>query len=889
MSVFSSRIKKVLKRKFSRLYEFQYLKFSKKMEVVENTVLIESTHGRDFSGHVFYITKELVQNYPEIKIFIGATSEKKELINSMLVKHNLSNSTFVVDYLSKEYVKALATSQYLINDTSFWDFFNKRPEQIYFNIWHGTPLKCLGRDIQAVGFGNVQKNFLSADYLIVSNDYTRKKLVAGFMLDNISSTKVLVGPSPRNSILFDEEVRAKVRNELENQNKKVYLYMPTYRDNGTSIYDIEQTLIYLNKNFMDDEKIYVKLHPFDVDKLSLDLTKLSHVELYPWEYETYEFLTSIDILITDYSSIMYDYLCTNKKTILYTYDKEKYYADRGLYEDVDDYPLPQVKTKEELLKELRNKEIDKNGVGEFEKRFISNDSINGNKEIVRYMFNKENSSNITEYVLRNQKDNVIFYAGGLWDNGISRAFLNTIDSINLNEKNYVLYIKDKTIKKEHIYKLQELKIPYILSAGIIQYNLIEGVLTYLYLNTEWFGRKVFKSVIENKIFKMYRRDFRRIFGGMEINHFIHYTGFERSIAAMLSAISNSHEKIRTSIFCHTDIFDEYKAKKNISLKVLKSCYQIVDQVILVNKELEEKVKKNFSPIKELIVLDNFLGFKEIKNQSNESIFSSLLGTPLTYGFSEYLYLDFNREFTVLKRESLKKANKLIPIIKKHSLGRKNLFPNIEKNWKEFEKLFSDDKLQIDQQEIGYIYGASKLELIDDLLNPKIQVFVNIGRFDVQKGHDRLINSFVQVNKQHPNTRLVIIAPHGPLKKQTIQQVRNSGFKDKITILGGMDNPYSLLKMADAFVFTSIYEGLGLVVFEALAVGTDVITVDIPATTEGVLRGSEDGKPAAMIVENTQEGITEGWLEYMLNKPEFGNYNFEKQEENSLKTWERIIH
>src|SRR5699024_9627066 len=158
-----------------------------------------------------------------------------------------------------------------------------------------------------------------------------------------------------------------------------------------------------------------------------------------------------------------------------TYGKEKYYADRGLYEDVDDYALPQVKTKEELLKELRNKEIDKNGVGEIEKRFISNDSINGNKEIVRYMFNKEHSSNITEYVLRNQKYNVIFYDGGLWDNGISRAFLNTIDSINLNEKNYVLYIKDKTIKKEHIYKLQELKIPYILSAGIIQYNLIEGV------------------------------------------------------------------------------------------------------------------------------------------------------------------------------------------------------------------------------------------------------------------------------------------------------------------------------------------------------------------------------------------------------------------------------
>ena len=62
------------------------------------------------------------------------------------------------------------------------------------------------------------------------------------------------------------------------------------------------------------------------------------------------------------------------------------------------------------------------------------------------MFNKENNDRIHQYSLRNSKKNIVLYAGALWDNGISRAFFNTIEAIDLSENNYILFVKDRSVK-----------------------------------------------------------------------------------------------------------------------------------------------------------------------------------------------------------------------------------------------------------------------------------------------------------------------------------------------------------------------------------------------------------------------------------------------------------
>lgn len=866
-----NRVVRVFMRKIKSRYELHYLKEIRKTKITKDTVLIESTHGRDFSGHVLYITKYLTDNYPNLKVKIAINEKKLEWVKNLCDRHNIVNVNFV-KYLSKEYVQALANSEYLVNDTTFWSFFNKQPEQKYINIWHGTPLKCLGKDNELDGFGNVQKNFLSANYLIFSNDYTKDKIINSYNLNGIASAEIVIGPSPRNSVLYSSSIRKSIRNELEARDKKIYLYMPTYRDAGTSVHEIEDFLQTMEENLSEDELLFVKLHPFDVEKIALNLNEMNKIKPFPEKYETYEFLTSVDTLITDYSSIMYDFLCTGRDILLYTYDKEAYYEMRGLYEDIDDYPIPQFQTPYEILMALHNdeKNLDTFALKEFSEKYISHDNADGTAQLIDFIFNKKKSNNIKKFSIRNEKENIVFYAGALWDNGITSAFLNTLDSIDLSEKNYILYLVDRSVKPEHKYKLQELKIPYILSSGTAQYRLVEGTMAFLYLNTEFFGRKIFRNVIENKIFSMYRLDFRRMYNSLDINQYIHYTGFERSLGAMLSAISGGD--IRTTAFYHTDMFEEYKAKKNLNIKTLTSMYRHIDQLVLVNRELEPTLLEHCPNLDNIIVLDNFIGYKKIQYKSKINIFSTLLGVPVQYGTS----------------------NVKLEFVQNNSIGKNRIFQNIEEYLKKNNYVIvkqdnEHSQIVLSKENIWQYFDTVILKLIDALLNPDMKVFINIGRFDIQKGHQRLIKAFKQVNLKYPNTLLVIIAPHGPLKEDTIRWVNEAEMNDSIIILGGMSNPYTLLKLSDAFVFSSLYEGLGLVVFEALAVGTDVITVDIPATTEGLKYGSADPDYLpALITENSQRGLTEGWLRYMQGNIKYGQYDFDKGEQKSLEIWNLIV-
>lgn len=890
------KVKNVLKKKKDKKYEFKYLSYIKKEKINDQTILMESTHGNDFSGHMFYICKSFIKQSREQKIIIAIKSNKQEWLKTLLKRHDLLGKVEIVEFLSDKYMYALATSKYLINDTSFWAFFNKRPEQLYINIWHGTPLKCLGKDMSPDGFGNVQKNFLSADYLVVSNEYTKDKLVEGYFLKDIASTKLIVGPSPRNSILHDLDVRQTVRDELGINNKRVLMYMPTYRDNGTSIRYTEELLSRLDKELGEKDIVFVKLHPFDAQKISLNFSNFKKIHLYPEKFETYEFLTAVDTLITDYSSIMYDFFNTGRELVLYTYDKIEYYAMRGLYEDISDYPIPQTDCLEDLIKILNSNVLLTSQYPEdFLNKYISYDYLSGSDKITSYLLDEnKNIEGISEYSLRNDKENVVIYAGQLWDNGITKALLNTLGSINLEEKNYILYVKDLSVKYQHKYKLEQLPIHYVLSSGITQYNIIEGIITYIYLNTEWFGKRLFKNSIEKIIHKMYRLDFRRIFNNLEINQFMHYTGFERAIAAMMNAVSDD---MSTVIFYHTDIFQEYKAKKNVNMKILKRTYELSDKLAIVNKELEHGLIKSYPHLSNIVVLNNFLGHREIVKASKKSLYTSLLDAPLQYGNSSSLFSKIALEEGIDTQTVLPIPKKMRELVYRNKMGSSSELPFVSLNVDLIcESLQKDslnimknvDNLQFTAREIGHIYGANKLKLIDALLNPDMKVFINIGRFAIEKGHGMLIDSFSEVHSKYPNTMLIIVAPHGPLRNQTISKARNSEASENIIILGGMANPYVLLKYCDAFILSSSYEGLGLVVFEALAVGTDVITVDIPATTSGLKSGAISDNLPALIVDNSLSGLTEGILNYLENEHHFGGYDFDKEERISLSHWDAIV-
>ena len=986
----------------------KYVESRRRKPIKRNQFVLESTHGDSIGGHIYYIIENIQKKVPSCKIYV--VSKKPGEHKQQLEKRGFKNLQ-VVSHLSEEYYEILAVSEFLINDTTFYPFFNKRKDQKYFIIWHGTPLKKMGKDMKnVIDVANVQRNFYMADKIIVNNEYTKDILVNSHNLKNIYNGKVVVGPSPRNSIFFNSKRREEIRKELGIQNKKILCYMPTWRGSISKVEkstEIEKMFKNLDSYLDDNTILYVKLHDFEKDEIKETFKNIKKI---PEQYETYEFLTATDALITDYSSVMYDYLNLNKPIILYTYDLEKYIEDRGMYENLMDYPFHVTSS----LSDLKQIIDDLDNSAEYEelkKRFSCYDQKNGSEKIVNNILYNSDDNYITEYNVHNGKETVAILSGGFWNNGVTTALINTLENIDTNKRNYICFFDKNKIKPEHYYRLLNLpeNVLFYPTTGEVNGNLSDRLLLKKYLWNEKFSDRGRKKQLR----KIYREEFDRLFGDVRIDWFIHYTGFERKEAEMIR-----HIDAKKAMWVHTDMFEEYEAKKNFSKKIVFGAYQDIDKIVMVHDNLRENLEKNIPNISnKLVTVNNFLGENRTRTLAKTNLFETLENVKVDYSFNDNAYksnnqiyledlktelqnlfdevknkkhidfkLVFNKIFDISSK--YKKSDYMIQVIEleeimiKDSLNElKNIFgknenliyqlaynefkkyilpkikdterevhyyfpelndnitkytnllrlkyneeidsenKELEKNINEHTKLIRDNyQILKREKDFSYKYNSlfvehfdeienylndsvlmsinqksknpifdfyshfriSKIKMLNAIFDENIKVYINIGRYDYQKGHDKLIDAFDEIYQNNKNVFLILVCPHGPLKSQTINRVRNSTAKDNIVILGGMNNPYPLLKECDAFVLSSNYEGLGLVVYEALAIDTDVITVDIPETIQ-YLKDEQ-----AIIIPNSKEGLVEGLYKHVKNDYKSKTFDFDPLREKSIIDFEKLF-
>src|SRR5699024_7302371 len=107
--------------------------------------------------------------------------------------------TFIVRYGTPRYERLLATAGSVLNNTSFPDYFVRRPGQIYVNTWHGTPLKTLGKRVNEGLFehSNVARNFLNSSHLLVPNSHTAAALVQDYDISALFRGQAVTIGSPR--------------------------------------------------------------------------------------------------------------------------------------------------------------------------------------------------------------------------------------------------------------------------------------------------------------------------------------------------------------------------------------------------------------------------------------------------------------------------------------------------------------------------------------------------------------------------------------------------------------------------------------------------------------------------------------------------------------------
>ena len=330
-----------IKQDFKSRY-WEYGNYFKDQVVWEQSILFESFGGLNFQGNPYYIFKEIFLNnkYKKYDLYIShqCPEKLKEYLNNIKL---YDNRVKVIKIHSDEYRRVLSHCKYLVNNVSFNMNFIKKTEQVYLNTWHGTPLKCLGRNIQNDPFecNNAQRNFLLCDYLLAPNKLTRNVYENDYMVRGIMHGQIKEQGYPRNSIFFDQNKRQSIKKRYGLEGKISIFYMPTWRGTANGIDDVDQVseMERLAKELGETYKVFVKFHP----AMQKEGAKFKYCLNMPDNIEVYEFLNGMDILITDYSSVFFDFANSDQKIILYQYDQEQYYKSRGMYSEVaNQLPFP---------------------------------------------------------------------------------------------------------------------------------------------------------------------------------------------------------------------------------------------------------------------------------------------------------------------------------------------------------------------------------------------------------------------------------------------------------------------------------------------------------------------------------------------------------------------
>jgi CDP-glycerol glycerophosphotransferase len=258
---------------------------------------------------------------------------------------------------SRGYLEALGRARYVVANNTMPGYFYKKPGTIYLQTWHGTPLKRIAFDIPADSpvtepkyMRNLRDDIAAWDHLISPNPFSTEIFRRAFRFEG----PVLETGYPRNDLLSSPEgdaVRTRARAALGiGEDVRAVLYAPTWRDDDAFSLELDTNL--LLDRLGDDHVLLLRAHELVARTVAADPRPgLIDVSTYPDNRDLY---LAADVLITDYSSVMFDFAVTGKPILLFTYDLQRYRDDlRGFYFDLaSEAPGPLLATSAEVVEAL---------------------------------------------------------------------------------------------------------------------------------------------------------------------------------------------------------------------------------------------------------------------------------------------------------------------------------------------------------------------------------------------------------------------------------------------------------------------------------------------------------------------------------------------------------
>lgn len=579
----------------------------------DRAVLLESRNGLDVAGNIFYLMQAMQSGrYGKRKLYLSVCPQVRSRAEALIAQYRLRGVSLVRQG-SLRYYRLLAQVRYLFTDTSLPRAYIKKDGQILVNTWHGTPLKKMGKYnlTERHSMGNIQRNLLFSDYLVFPNDYMRETMLESYNIDTSFRGEALCAGYPRNSVFFRPQQAQQLREQLFPKKRRVAVYMPTWKAENmgetldSSLRALRKTLLEIDALLQDDQLLLVRLHP--LVGASADLSGFAHIRPFPKQLEAYEVLAACDVLITDYSSVFFDFACSGKHILLFTPDEREYDAQRGFYFELSQLPFRRVVTPAELTAAL---ELPVSyDAAAFQQRFCTYDGPDSADRILRHVLNGEDTCKVVR-CQPSGKRRVLFYCGGLLQNGLTASFKNLLSQIDLQQREYYLAIKQSafTAHPERLDGLPEQLRLYSM-ASPLSFTPLEGLALAFYYYLGWETR-----LIRRLADRAYRRDFCKHFTGLEMQDVIHFSGYDKYILRLFEQWPANR-----TVFVHSDMEREMTQRHNQHRLTLRRAYRNYDRVAVVTPAMAEVTARISGRRDNIVEVENSINARQIIQNANKPI------------------------------------------------------------------------------------------------------------------------------------------------------------------------------------------------------------------------------------------------------------------------------
>ncbi|MCU9613263.1 CDP-glycerol glycerophosphotransferase family protein [Caldibacillus lycopersici] len=720
-----------------------YAKYYDDLPIQKNTILYESRDGNSITDNPYAMFKYMLNN-PAYQDYVHIWSiQDFNAVQPVIDLYKQYTNVKFVQRNSKEYLKYLASCEYLINNSTFQTFYIPKDGQTYINTWHGTPLKHMGFDIPGnpAQNQNVLRNFLSADYILSPNTHTTKVYTESYKLRGLYEGKIIEEGYPRIDLTLNTD-RNKFMIYLRSlgikmdEKKKNILYAPTWKGNSVStpkddVLQIIADMSELASKVGNEYNILIKVHPF-LYKQATSYAELNG-KLIPDYIDANELQSIVDVLITDYSSIFFDFLVTGRPILFYAWDADVYSEERGQYFPNEALPGPILYNAKELVNAIQNLEQVQNdcraNYENMQNQFVNYEDGKVTARITDTLILR-NGNQLNEISVYNDKEKIIIYPGGMRDNGITSSFINLMNNIDFERFDVTCFTQSSNTQ-EVLKNLDRVNknVRFLFKPGIPAYRLFEVYKDKFVHNRGergYLGKKFYPE-------KAYKRESRRLFGNTHFDYTIDFSGYSLFWAKYLLALDAK----RKICFMHNDLLSDSERKvkgkrpHRINLRGLFSVYHRFDKLVSVSVGTMELNKKNlieyadadkFDYVLNTINPDKILGTSQndqeaIGHTENKVETTSLKSHGILRNVTDFPVWNTIPGNINASTFQLDKSyeNAVVLIIREAKVGEETLYKFSYKN-----------------QSIGWI-NNNAIELTDD--QPLSEVTVDrIAKIEKTKGH-----------------------------------------------------------------------------------------------------------------------------------------------------------